>query len=75
MLASEDGVTVPNLCLVECTNPISLEMAMAASRQIAEVRQSQGSEEQQEPDMPKFECEGVDRESGDVKTVQEHVAE
>ena len=26
-------------------------------------------------DMPKFECEGVDRESGDVKTVQEHVAE
>ena len=42
------------LCVVECTNPISLEMAMAAYRQIAEVQQSQGSEEQQEPPQKKL---------------------
>ena len=47
-------MALPYLCLVECTNPISLEMAMAAYRQIAEVQQSQGSEEQQEPPQKKL---------------------
>ena len=41
-------------CLLECTTPISLEMAAAAYRQIAEVQQSQGSEEQQEPPQKKL---------------------